>query len=138
MTSIVHRRQSSQQDHTTSKLERAKSKTCPGFFYTGSHKGSVDMGRVNTEPDTVSQPEIAVNYANVLPSKVRYGNSQVMPLIPQNLEKVPKSDVALLKKVIHNSTYTLAQSTQKNAEFNKRSTAYMLSKDTATERQAQS
>ena len=52
--------------------------------------------------------EVQVSYSNVLPSKLRHGNKQVMPLIPHNLDSVPSSDVALLKKVIQNSSFTLA------------------------------
>ena len=51
-----------------------------------------------------------MNYQNILPSKLRHGNKNVMPLLPHGSEALPAKDKALLKRVIQNSSYTLAQS----------------------------
>ena len=59
-----------------------------------------------------------VNYRNVLPSNLRYGNKNVMPLIPQNLDNnFNDNDKAMLRHLLENTSYTLAQSKQKNTEM---------------------
>ena len=59
-----------------------------------------------------------VNYRNVLPCNLRYGNKNVMPLIPQNLDtSFNENDKAMLRHLLENTSYTLAQSKQKNTEM---------------------
>jgi len=72
--------------------------------------GAKSYGRVKEIeiPDSVKQ-NVQVNYQNVLPSNLRHGNNHVMPLLPKNVEGVSKADLALLKRVIQTSSYTLAQ-----------------------------
>lgn len=68
---------------------------------------------VEREPD-IEIPEdlcdkVNVNYSNVLPSNLRHGNKNVMPLIPKNLEKaVTNTQMELFQKVMRNSAYALA------------------------------
>jgi len=39
-------------------------------------------------------------YQNVLPSKIRSGNMNVMPLLPKNMKNIPLNDQTKLKTVI--------------------------------------
>ena len=55
----------------------------------------------------------------MLPSKLRHGNYNVMPLMPKNMNGVAKTDKALLQKIIQSSAFTLSQSERKNAEIEK-------------------
>lgn len=52
-----------------------------------------------------------------------------MPLLPHNLDSVPNTDVALLKKVIQNSSFTMAKAVKKNAEFNRLGLAFVMDKE---------
>jgi len=45
-------------------------------------------------------PLVQATYQNVLPSKLRHGNFNVMPLMPRDIEKVQENEKALLKQVI--------------------------------------
>ena len=73
--------------------------------------------------DSIEVPEEVkeltnVNYRNILPSNLRYGNKNVMPLIPQNLDtSFNDNDKAMLRHLLENTSYTLAQSKQKNTEM---------------------
>ena len=50
--------------------------------FQSSLLGSAESNRQTPEGDNFNQDDVDVNYSNVLPSKVRYGNKQVMPLLP--------------------------------------------------------
>lgn len=59
-------------------------------------------------PDGVKQ-NVLVNYQNVLPSKLRHGNNNVMPLWPSKVDETfTTTDANLLKRIIQGSSYTLA------------------------------
>lgn len=86
-------------------------------------KINTDFAGLQNEDDSLEVPEEVkeltnVNYRNVLPSNLRYGNKNVMPLIPQNLDNsFNNNDKAMLRHLLENTSYTLAQSKQKNTEM---------------------
>ena len=67
---------------------------------------SAGFKRVTIPPQV--QEQIQVDYSNVLPTNLRHGNNNVMPLIPQNLDNLAKGDKEKLRRVIQDSSYTLA------------------------------
>lgn len=71
-------------------------------------------------------PLVQASYANVLPSKLRHGNFNVMPLIPKNIENLPQSEQALLHQVIQHSSFTLAEYQKKNIDIKKLGVQYCM------------
>ena len=62
-----------------------------------------------------SKDHTNANYHNILPSNLRQGNMNVMPLLPKNTENIPQSHRARLKRVMQQSAYVLAEYQQKNS-----------------------
>ena len=57
---------------------------------------------------TTGRADVEATYQNILPSNLRHGNKNVMPLLPPKMDKIGKLDQALLRRVIQNSSYTLS------------------------------
>ena len=68
--------------------------------------------------EKASKDMLNANYQNVLPSKIRAGNMNVMPLLPKNMKDIPvASDQSRLKQVIQQSAYVLAMYQERNAKI---------------------
>lgn len=88
-----------------------------GQYQIGEFGLTCDLkeGSMAYEEDEVVLQEIQgskdlmqANYHNVLPSNLRQGNLNVMPLLPQNVQNIPDGDRALLQQIIQHSAYVLA------------------------------
>ena len=62
----------------------------------------------------INTDNVEINYQNVLPSNIRHGNINVLPLLPLKVDQLTKTDQALLKRVLQTSSYNLAQARNKN------------------------
>ena len=122
-TTNQHQRYNSQQ---SMKSQGQLNKTCMNFHQSLRESPDSDY---TPELTVMDQSDLQVTYSNVIPSKLRHGNNQVMPLLPHNLDGVPNTDVALLKRVIQNSSYTMSKSHQKNREFNKLGMAFVMDRE---------
>ena len=65
----------------------------------------------------INTDNVEINYQNVLPSNIRHGNINVLPLLPLKVDQLTKTDQALLKRVLQTSSYNLAQARNKNQEI---------------------
>ena len=48
----------------------------------------------------INTDNVEINYQNVLPSNIRHGNINVLPLLPLKVDQLTKTDQALLKRVL--------------------------------------
>ena len=68
--------------------------------------------------EKASKDMLNANYQNILPSKIRPGNMNVMPLLPKNINKIPvPDDKSKLKQVIQQSAYVLAMYQEQNTKI---------------------
>ena len=81
-------------------------------------KADFSLDQINVDlamADKASKDMLNATYQNVLPSKIRTGNMNVMPLLPKDIDKIPiAGDQTRLKQVIQQSAYVLAMYQERN------------------------
>lgn len=59
-----------------------------------------------------------INYQNILPSQLNWGGKHhVLPLVPPNLNASANKDMAVVKSLIQQASYSLQRAKVQNAEF---------------------